>query len=250
MKELRIIIPLFILVFTLATLINTASAGINIIDAEAIYEANLSCGNVPTDPVPVETIFTCNEEAISKRELYSVSILTQSSPIIEIFIVNEEAAFDTNLYAVTIPTEPSPVKEIFIINEEAKIYEDLSYPKGLIKDTSLPLITNVTTTNISYNSVTIMWNTDEIADSLVKYGKLSGTYTEHKEDTWFVTNHTIVLTGLSQGTKYYFIVNSADLSGNSDESAEYHFTTPTGDDKTQTLLFTCRTMIPESIRAR
>jgi hypothetical protein len=215
MKELKIIVFLSFFAFALLIIINTASAGINIINAEAIYEANLSSVSIPTEPVPVELIFTCNEEAVSKQDLASVSIPTEPLSVTEIFIVNEEAAFDTNLYAVTIPTEPTFIKEIFIINEEAKTYEDLSYPKALIKDTTLPLITNITVTNITSNSATVKWGTDEFADSLVKYGKQSGIYTER-----------------SQGTKYYFIVNSADLSGNSDESAEYHFTTPTGDDKT------------------
>ncbi len=232
MKELRIIFYLFILAFALVAFINTASAGINVTDAEAIYEANLSSVSVPTNPVPLQTIFTVNEEALLKQILSSVSIPTEPSPLKEIFIINEEASFDEHLYAASIPTVPSSIKEIFIINEAAKVSEELIFPIGLINDTTSPTITNVSVSNIASNSTTITWDTDEIADSLVKYGKQSGIYTESKPDSLFVTNHSVVLTGLSQGTTYYFVVNSTDRSGNSNESAEYNFTTHMGEDKT------------------
>ena len=232
MKETKTIISFFILTFALATLVSTASAGINVTDAEAIYEANLSAADIPTDPYPIETIFTCNIEAIFKQDLFSVSIPTQPLPIEEIFIINQEATFDTNLYTVSIPTEPLPIKEIFIINEEAKTSEELIFPMGLLNDTTSPTITNVTVSGITSNSATITWDTDEIADSLVKSGKQSGIYTESKADSLVVMNHTVVLTGLSQGTKYYFVVNSTDRDMNSNESIEDDFTTtPTGEDE-------------------
>ena len=207
-------------------LVNTASAGINITDAEAIYEANLSSVNVPTEPIPVKTIFTCNEEALMKQDLSDISIPTQPLPIEEIFSHLEEARFDKNLYTVRIPTEPSPIKELFIHLKEAKTSKELLYPIELFDDTTPPIITNVTATNITNNSAAITWNTDEVADSLVNYGKASGSYTESEERPLFVVNHTIELTGLSSGTTYYYVVTSTDRSGNRNESSEYYFTTP------------------------
>ncbi len=126
---------------------------------------------------------------------------------------------------MSIRTEPSPVKKIFAHLEEAKAYEDLIYSIKLMNDTTPPIITNVTVTNITNNSATVKWNTDEIADSVVKYGKASGIYTETERNPLFVGNHTIALTKLSPRTKYYFVVNNTDRSGNSAESLEYCFTT-------------------------
>jgi len=40
-----------------------------------------------------------------------------------------------------------------------------------------PLISDVTVTNITLTSATVIWVTDETADSLVKYGTESGNYT-------------------------------------------------------------------------
>ena len=218
-------ILLFLIFISILALVNTASAGITVIDAEAVYEANLSCVNVPTSPEPIEKIFTFNEDAISNQTLIRIGIPTMPIPIKEIFIVNDDAAFSSRLYAVSIPTAPSPIKNIFIHLEEAKAYEALIFPKGLINDTLPPLITNVTVTNITNNSATITWTTDEIANSVVNYGLESVIYREIESDSLFVINHTIAVTQLSPGTNYYFVVNSTDRSGNSAESLESRFTT-------------------------
>jgi uncharacterized protein YcnI len=225
MKETKTIISLFILVFALAILVNTASAGITIIDAEAVYEANLSSVSVPTEPISVKSIFTFKGGALLEQVLFRVRIPTQPIPIKEIFIINEDAAFDTSLFAVSIPTERSPIKKIFVHLEEAEAHEELIFPIKLMNDTTSPIITNVTVTNITDSSATIKWNTDEIADSVVKYGEVSRNYTEIESNPLFVGNHTIAVTKLSPGTKYYFIVNSMDRSGISAESLEYIFTT-------------------------
>jgi len=217
----------FILVF--AILVNTASAGITVTDAEATYEANLSSADVPTEPIPIKIIFNCgNTEAISGRGLSSVSIPTEPTPIKDMFNHLEEATFNENLCTVSIPTEPAPIKEMFSHLEEAKTYEDLIFPKELINDITPPIITNMIITDTTGNSATIKWNTDEVADSLVKYGKVAVSYTENKDDPLFVTNHTILLTGLQSGTTYYFVVDSADQSENSVQSAEFSFATVSG----------------------
>ena len=109
--------------------------------------------------------------------------------------------------------------------------KSLIFPKELINDITPPIITNVTVTNITENSATIKWNTDEFADSLVKYGTSSGAYTKQEYDELFVKKHAVSLYNLSPGTKYYFVVKSVDLSGNSAESSEYCFTTSGAQEK-------------------
>ena len=92
-------------------------------------------------------------------------------------------------------------------------------------DTTPPVITNVTVTDITTNSARIAWDTDELSDSLVKYGIESGNYTLSALSTSFVLEHSVDLTGLSANTTYYFVVNSTDISNNSNQSIEYSFTT-------------------------
>ena len=92
-------------------------------------------------------------------------------------------------------------------------------------DTTPPVITNVIASGISTNFATIRWNTDEVSDSLLKYGIESGNYTLTRYNADDVISHTIALTGLNANTIYYYVVNSTDQSSNSNESAEYNFTT-------------------------
>ena len=92
-------------------------------------------------------------------------------------------------------------------------------------DTTPPVIENVDSSSITTNSATITWDTDEIADSLVKYGTSPGSYTDNKYDSAYVTSHSIELTDLTENTTYYYVVKSTDPSNNSSESSEYSFTT-------------------------
>ncbi|CAD6491521.1 MAG: Peptidase family C25 [Candidatus Argoarchaeum ethanivorans] len=95
----------------------------------------------------------------------------------------------------------------------------------VIPDVTPPVITNVSAENVTCSAAKITWDTDELADSLVKYGNASGIYSMEAYDNTWITSHSIELTGLSPVTTYYFVVNSTDWSGNTNESAEYSFTT-------------------------
>ena len=94
-----------------------------------------------------------------------------------------------------------------------------------IPDTTPPAITNISIISKTKDSATIVWETDEVADSLVKYGTEPGNYTETAYDATDVTYHSINLAGLTSNTTYYYVVNSTDPSINSAESAERNFTT-------------------------
>jgi len=127
--------------------------------------------------------------------------------------------------------EEAPPKRLIIEYANSNYYKRLIFPKELINDTTPPIISNITVTNITENSATIKWDTDEFADSLVKYGTSSGAYTKQEYDELFVKKHAVSLYNLSPGTKYYFVVRSVDLSGNSAESSEYCFTTSGAQEK-------------------
>ncbi len=94
-----------------------------------------------------------------------------------------------------------------------------------ITDTTPPVISGTGSSSITSSGATITWTTNEVSDSLVKYGTVSGTYTLTKYSSTDATSHSLALTGLSEYTTYYYVVNSTDPSGNSEESAEYSLTT-------------------------
>ena len=90
-------------------------------------------------------------------------------------------------------------------------------------DTIPPEIADISVINLANNSAKVTWITDEFADSMLKYGMNSTAYTELSIDELFVKEHVVTLTGLSQDTTYYFVVNNTDQSGNTAESSEYSF---------------------------
>ncbi len=93
-------------------------------------------------------------------------------------------------------------------------------------DSQPPVITNVQASNITANSATITWTTDEGASSQVIYGLSSGVLLSETDlDINLNTGHTAILVNLTQGTKYYFKVKSKDASNNEAVSQEYNFTT-------------------------
>jgi subtilisin family serine protease len=109
---------------------------------------------------------------------------------------------------------------------------DTKYGFGLVDadgdalpDTTPPIITNVASSAITSASATITWDTDELADSLVKYGIESGNYNLDAYDSADVAAHSVVLTELQSDTQYYYVVTSIDSSGNSAQSSEHTFTT-------------------------
>jgi PGF-CTERM protein len=115
------------------------------------------------------------------------------------------------------------------VNDNTKVITVTSAP-----DEEPPEISDVAS-DPTDDSATITWTTDEISDSLVKYGNASGVYTMQESDAADVTSHSIGLTELTANTTYYYVVNSTDPSGNSAESAEYNFTTLPPDETPPTI---------------
>jgi|GEM_PF-920678 len=90
-----------------------------------------------------------------------------------------------------------------------------------------PVISYISSGTPLYNTATITWTTDEIADSFVEYG-LTTAYGRivGLEDS--VTNHSITLpTNLLADNTYHFRVRSRDASSNLSISGDYTFQTAT-----------------------
>jgi len=86
-------------------------------------------------------------------------------------------------------------------------------------DTNAPVISNVIVASTTDTTATIIWHTDEPSNSMVQYSAIQGAYTWgnyplSENDAGMVTSHSVTLTGLIEGTVYYFSVGSTDASGN------------------------------------
>lgn len=88
-----------------------------------------------------------------------------------------------------------------------------------------PVVTNSKAINITNNSATIIWNTDQPSTSQVEYG----TTVAHGYLSVFspasVTSHTLILTGLTPGTTYYYAAMSTNSTGQVGKSEASTFAT-------------------------
>jgi len=95
-------------------------------------------------------------------------------------------------------------------------------------DVTAPVISNVSASDVTSDSATISWTTDELSNSTVGYSEDQTFLTEGGSST-LVTAHSVTLTGLESSTLYYFRVKSEDEDNN--EAADdntgsgYTFTT-------------------------
>jgi alpha-tubulin suppressor-like RCC1 family protein len=101
-------------------------------------------------------------------------------------------------------------------------------------DSSGPVISDVSSTEVAATEATITWTTDELASSFVEYstedGFSSGTIFG---DSNLTTSHSVTLPKvLSSFTNYYFKVRSTDSQGNETVSSQETFQTLTSTDDT------------------
>ncbi len=82
-------------------------------------------------------------------------------------------------------------------------------------DTTPPTISSIATSNITANSGTITWTTNEAADTQVMYGDSSGSYPNTSVlNPILSTSHSVTITSLVPGISHYFKVKSKDAAGN------------------------------------
>lgn len=92
-------------------------------------------------------------------------------------------------------------------------------------DTTAPIISNVQVINITSSTASIIWDTNENANSAVDYGLTVVYASGTVADPGYVVSHQINLSGLSPNTTYHFQVRSADTSANQAVLGDFQFTT-------------------------
>lgn len=104
-------------------------------------------------------------------------------------------------------------------------------------DLSNPIISSITASAITPTNATVSWNTDQLANSTVYYvatttypGTDRTLYSHSSGIPTMSSSHSVTLSGLSPGTQYYYLIESADPSGNTGSSvtSEQTFETSPG----------------------
>ncbi len=90
-----------------------------------------------------------------------------------------------------------------------------------------PVISSVAASNITSTSAVISWTTDQASSSLVNYGTSNAYGSSSALNAALVTNHSVMLSGLTPGVTYDYDVVSANASSTSSTSANFTFATLT-----------------------
>ena len=103
---------------------------------------------------------------------------------------------------------------------------DFSFTTLAGSDTTPPVISSVSASDVSTSSATITWTTNEASDTQVDYGSTTGYGTSTALNGSMVTSHSAFVSGLSAGSTYHYRVKSRDAAGNPAVSGDFTLTTP------------------------
>ncbi len=90
---------------------------------------------------------------------------------------------------------------------------DRTFQTTAYVDTTIPEISNVHVAYVTATQATFQWETNEIANSIVKFGKTS-VYTAQAGNGYMAKIHDVTVGGLAPGTSYHFQVASSDPGNN------------------------------------
>ncbi len=106
------------------------------------------------------------------------------------------------------------------------------YTRTITLDSTSPVISGVSSSNIGINKAAINWATNESATSQIDYGTTAGYGLSTALYGSLITNHGITISGLKPSTTYHFRVKSKDKTGNNTLSGDNTFTTAIPPDTT------------------
>jgi len=95
---------------------------------------------------------------------------------------------------------------------------------GFVFDTTAPTVSGIVATP-TFNSATVSWTTDEVANGTVLWGSASGALTNQRPQPAFTTTHSVTIGGLQPQRTYYYKIVAWDIARNRQETTEASFTT-------------------------
>ena len=105
---------------------------------------------------------------------------------------------------------------------------DATFTTSAVAGPTPPTLSNLTATNITANSATFTWTTDQAANSQVFYGTTTAYGSSSALDATLVLNHSVNVAGLAAATQYHLQAQSQNATGNLGISGDLAFTTGSG----------------------
>ena len=184
------------------------------------------CG-LNTDDELVETVeVTIHSDSEPTPEAV---LLTETGPATSLFR-GTIALSGTNAPGVLFIAEGDTVTATYIDADDGEGGANIVVTTTALVDCTLPIISNVQTTDIEARQALVTFDIDEPSRGVVRYGYACGILTESASNGAYVTGQEVLITGLDDDTTYYYVVDAEDQAGNiatDDNGGDcYTFTTP------------------------
>ena len=180
-----------------------------------------------TDDNIVDTV-TVNISSTSEPGGESL-LLTESDPATSTFLGTINLA-TVDAAGVVLIADGDTVTATYIDADDGMGGMNVVVTDLAVIDCSPPVISNVMTTALNARNATIGFDTDEPANGTIRYGLACNALTGTQGSSGFNTAHSIGLSGLTDNTTYFYVVDAVDEAGNmvTDDNggACYTFTTP------------------------
>ena len=174
-------------------------------------------------------------------ETVTITLISDSEPTGESLLLTETApeaaAFvgtitlaTTDDTGVLLIAPGDTVTATYIDEDDGQGGTNITVQDTAAVDCTPPVISNIQVAELNPRDATITCDTDESALAQIRYGLSCGALTLTQQGSGFRTNHSIRLTGLTDNTSYYYVIDVEDEAGNAttDDNGGncYVFTTP------------------------
>ena len=191
---------------------STSSADFTFMTNGSIVISNVQTTNLLATSVTVT--WTTNEASTSQVE-YGTTTGYGSTTALD---SNKVTSHSVNLTALT----PGTLYHFRVKSENTgglSVSNDYTFTTN-----SLPVISNVSVSDLTNTAATVKWLTNQPASTQVEYGKTTSYGSSTTLDPANVTSHSVSLSGLTANTLYHYRVKSGNANGDV-VSADYTFTT-------------------------
>lgn len=157
-------------------------------------------------------------------ESVSITVTSTSEPVGETLLLTETGPA-TAVFQAALPLDVVDAPGVLLVAEGDTVtatYIDADDGNGNMGvtvtamagvDCTAPVISNVAVSNVNATSATVDFDVDESAAVVLAYGTNCGAPTNQVARP-SSTHHTIVLSGLADGTAHFFTVQATDSAGN------------------------------------
>jgi len=194
-------------------------------DTTAPTISALGTGSVTTNSALVT--WTTNEVATSQVYVGTVNPATLASST-QVQVAGLTLTHSVALTGLTNATTYYLIAVSTDASGNTTVSGQATFTTTVTPDTTAPVISTVTTSAVSTTSATVSWTTNESATGHVYFGTVNPVVVASSTTVTAVTaamSQSVVLSGLTASTTYFYVVDAKDASNNVSVSAQQTFTT-------------------------